>query len=75
MSLYLPSHFGVADPQERDALARELIAAHPFATMVGVRDDQPFVTHCPMTAHASPDAAAGFVLEGHVARANPHWRL
>ena len=75
MSLYLPSHFGVADPEVRDALARELIAAHPFATMIGVRDGGPFVTHCPMIAQPSPDASAGFVLEGHVARANPHWQL
>ena len=74
MSLYLPSHFGVADPQLRDAMARELIAAHPFATLVGVREGEPFVTHCPMTVQPSDDDAAGFVLEGHVARGNPHWR-
>lgn len=65
MSVYVPSHFATGDL----AIARELIDAHPFATLVTPGDAEPFVTHLPLlrVARAGQD-----VLTGHFARANPH---
>ena len=70
MSVYLPAHFRAPDPVIRDRLAAQVIAAHPFATLVSVRDGEPFITHCPVTLQT--DASGAPVLEGHMARANPH---
>jgi transcriptional regulator len=61
--MYLPTHFRADDP----ALARALIAAHPFATLVSTLAGAPFVTHLPLLL--SPD---GQRLLGHFARPNPH---
>ena len=72
MSVYLPAHFRAPDPVVRDRLAAQVIAAHPFATLVSVRDGEPFITHCPVTLQT--DASGAPVLEGHMARANPHWQ-
>lgn len=75
MSLYLPAHFTVADGVLADRHASALIAANPFATLISSRDSEPFVTHCPITLQTDPDNPAGpLFLEGHVARANPHWQ-
>ena len=67
--MYLPSQFSANDP----ALAAELIQASPFASLISVDDDGlPFVSHIPL--HLVKQDAQ-FVLLGHVARANPHWRF
>ncbi|MDE2049221.1 MAG: FMN-binding negative transcriptional regulator, partial [Betaproteobacteria bacterium] len=65
MSMYLPAHFRDDDP----ALALQVIADHPFATLVSMHDGAPFVTHCPMIA---VQGEQGLELHGHVARANAH---
>ena len=72
MSIYLPAHFTSPDPAARERIATQVIAAHPFATLISVRDGEPFVTHCPVTVQA--DASGAPILEGHMARGNPHWR-
>lgn len=61
--MYLPAHFRADDP----ALARTLIAAHPFATLVSTLAGAPFITHLPLLLSAD-----GQRLLGHFARPNPH---
>ena len=72
--MYLPPQF---KSSER-ALAAALMRAHPFASLVSVDDDGlPFVTHIPLVLEdraAAGEADAQFVLLGHVAKPNPHWR-
>ena len=65
MSIYIPPHFS-GDA----ATARQLIADHPFATLVTAPGGDIHVTHVPLLLDE-----AGTSLTGHVARANPHWRL
>ncbi|GAA5167826.1 FMN-binding negative transcriptional regulator [Viridibacterium curvum] len=60
--LYSPARFIETDT----ALIRELIAAHPFATLMSVVEGQPLVSHVPLVADER-----GWLL-GHVAMANPH---
>jgi transcriptional regulator len=72
-TMYLPPHF----KSEDFAIARDLITAHPFASLISTDDAQlPFVTHLPL--HLVPgqvgDDVADPVLLGHVAKPNPHWR-
>jgi transcriptional regulator len=68
MSLYEPAHFKSSDP----GVAAELMRAHPLASLISNDDDGfPFVSHLPLHVEA---AGEGFVLWGHCARANPHWR-
>lgn len=65
MTLYVPDHFAAPD---RDAIS-QLIAQHPFATLISVAGGAPVITHLPLVADASG------TLVGHVARANPHAAL
>lgn len=66
--MYLPPHFNARDPQ----LAATLIREHPLASLISCDDEGlPFVTHLPL--HLD-EREAGFVLLGHCARPNPHWR-
>ena len=66
--MYQPPHFRSADR----ALAARLMREHPFASLIS-NDDAglPFVTHLPLHLEENAD---GFVLLGHCARPNPHWR-
>lgn len=64
MSLYIPRHFA-----GDDATARELIARHPFATLVTATPEGPHVTHLPLLLDPG-----GAQLVGHMARPNPHWQ-
>jgi transcriptional regulator len=67
--MYLPPHFRSTDP----AVAAQLMRDHPFASLVSNDDaGQPVVTHLPLHLQVGEDG--GFVLLGHCARANPHWR-
>jgi len=65
MTLYVPEHFAAPD---RDAIS-ELIARHPFATLISVAGGEPVITHLPLVADSSG------TLVGHVASANPHAAL
>jgi transcriptional regulator len=66
--MYNPPQFRSDDP----AIAADLMRRHPFATLVST-DDQgfPFVTHLPLHVQ---EREGRFVLFGHCARPNPHWR-
>lgn len=66
--MYTPAAFAVADPT---ATLADLLIAHA-ATLVTVADGPPRVTVLPLLAR--PTADGGLVLEGHLARANPHRR-
>ncbi len=66
--MYLPPQFLAKDP----AIARELMRAHPFASLISTDDEGlPFVTHLPL--HLQEEGGQ-LVLLGHVARPNPHAR-
>jgi transcriptional regulator len=66
--MYLPKQFESTDL----AQAKQLVKEAPFASLIS-NDDQgfPFVSHIPLHLEVN---AASFILLGHVARGNPHWR-
>jgi transcriptional regulator len=66
--MYQPPHFKSGDR----AIAARLMREHPFASLIS-NDDAglPFVTHLPLHLE---EREAGFVLLGHCAKPNPHWR-
>lgn len=67
--MYMPPQFASKDT----AIARDLICAHPFASLISVDDDGlPFVTQLPLHLE---EAGESFLLLGHVARPNPHGRF
>lgn len=49
-----------------------MIRREPFATLVSVANEEPFVTHLPLLAQRDGDT---IVLTGHLARLNPHANL
>jgi transcriptional regulator len=66
--MYVPKHF-----QENDWLEiRKVIEANSFATIVSCNDGVPTATHVPLRLLEVDGQAK---LQGHVSRANPHWRL
>jgi transcriptional regulator len=66
--MYEPPQFRSQDA----AIAAELMRGHPFASLVSTDDTGfPFVTHLPLHLE---EREGGFVLWGHCARPNPHWR-
>ncbi|HVZ44944.1 MAG TPA: FMN-binding negative transcriptional regulator [Ramlibacter sp.] len=66
--MYQPPQF----KSEDRAIAAELMRAHSFASLVSVDDGGlPYVTHLPLHLRERDDR---FVLLGHCARPNPHWR-
>ncbi|MDO9075516.1 MAG: FMN-binding negative transcriptional regulator [Rubrivivax sp.] len=64
--MYLPQHFAQTDAQALHALMRE----YPLATLVSVQDGAPTADHLPLEFDAQTNT-----LRGHVARANPLWRV
>ncbi len=64
--MYLPKHFEQDDPRALAALMRE----HPLAALVTVQDGEPTADHIPFEYDAT-----SMTLRGHVARANPLWKL
>jgi transcriptional regulator len=66
--VYIPEHF----LQKDRALLIEVMRAESFALLIsaGLGGD-PFVTHLPMIIR---DGAENLIIEGHMARANPHWQ-
>lgn len=68
--MYAPPLFNLTDADT----IRGLIRARPFATLVSTGDDgAPCVSHLPLI-HVEDGSANGHLV-GHVARANPHWKL
>jgi transcriptional regulator len=69
LSVYLPKSFATSD----DAAIARLVQQYPFAMLVTATDAEPQISHLPLLHRRGP--APDGVLIGHVARANPHWRL
>jgi transcriptional regulator len=66
--MYQPPHFKSDDP----AAAARLMRDYAFASLISNDDEGfPFVTHLPL--HLEEEGGA-FVLWGHCAKPNPHWR-
>lgn len=65
--MYIPEHFRVRHDSEAVAFMR----ANPFAILVSSTDEGPYATHLPLFIRAEEEK---FLLHGHVAKANPHWR-
>ncbi len=54
-----------------EATLHDFIAAHGFATLISNGDGDLFATHLPLImSHVNSRS----ILQGHIARANPHWR-
>lgn len=69
--MYLPAHFA----ENRTDVLHALMRDHPLATVIVNGQDGLNANHIPLQLAAmSLDAPMG-VLQGHVARANPFWRL
>lgn len=67
--MYQPPHFKSDDR----AIAARLMREHPFASLISVDDaGLPFVTHLPLHLE---ERDGDFVLLGHCAKPNPHWRF
>ena len=64
--MYLPKHFEQHDPAALAGLMRD----HPLATLVTWQDGAPTADHVPLEFDASTQT-----LRGHVARANPLWKM
>jgi len=67
--MYLPTHFAQNDAAALHALMRE----HPLAALVSSGPDGLTADHLPL--EFDPGAGARGTLYGHVARANPLWRM
>ena len=67
--MYLPKHFEQHDPQ----LLRGLMQEHPLATLVTPGADGVSIDHIPFDL--DPEDGPHGTLVGHVARANPLWKL
>jgi transcriptional regulator len=66
--MYQPPQFKSDDP----AIAAELMRDYAFASLISNDDGGlPFVTHLPLHVEQS---GSNFVLWGHCAKPNPHWR-
>ena len=68
MSFYIPTHFRVEDRDALVAFAR----ANAFATLVTAGTEGLDVSHVPLRLVVAPDGAVK--IQGHVARANAHWK-
>ena len=67
--MYTPAHFD----SQNVALAHQVIGEHPLALLVGpAADGQSFGSHLPLGV-IDKDGPDAWSLEGHMARANPHW--
>jgi transcriptional regulator len=67
--MYVPDFFR----EERFEVLWAFVAKHPLGTLIAITADGITANHIPMIWHAR-DGTPG-VLHGHVARANPLWKL
>jgi transcriptional regulator len=66
--MYIPEFNRVRDRAE----ILSFVQAYPFAILVTASDNGPFATHIPILVRNTDNQV---VLHGHMAKANPHWRL
>ncbi len=67
--MYVPKHFEQNDRR----LLVEVMQTHGFALLVSAgADGVPFATHLPVVVARDGEAVR---IEGHMARANPHWQF
>src|SRR5579883_1311310 len=66
--MYLPKHF----EENRVEVLHDLIASHPFGTLVISTDQGLQANHIPFLIERAPEPFG--TLYAHVARANPVWR-
>jgi transcriptional regulator len=66
--MYVPGSFRVEDQAEIEAFVRR----HDFATVISAPAAGMVASHVPLLVRRGP---AGLLLAGHLARANPHWKL
>jgi transcriptional regulator len=67
--MYIPKHF----VQEDKALLTEVMRAHNFALLISIQDNgEPFASHLPLIVRTENEST---IIEGHVARGNPHWQF
>jgi len=64
--MYIPASFRVDDQRQLG----DFIEQYSFATLISIRENEPFATHLPLLIDRERR-----VLLGHVARANPHVEL
>ncbi len=69
MSVYQPPPFIPRDGEATERAIRD----YPFATLITARAPEPQISHLPLLLHAVPGPNGALI--GHMARANPHWRL
>ena len=67
--MYMPEHFR----EDRAEVLHAFIARHPLATLVATGPEGLIANHIPMLWRAHAGSAG--ILGGHVARANPLWKL
>ena len=65
---YIPPHFRTTD----EHTLREFMDTYDFVTIIGSSSDGLMASHIPVLVRSS---GATLVIVGHMARANPHWRL
>lgn len=65
---YIPQSFSVSD----EHALQEFMRTYDFATIVSNSSEGLVTSHVPVLVRRS---GATFVIVGHMARANPHWRL
>ena len=66
--MYVPKLYSETD----DAVIDAHIHANGFATLVTAAQGEPVATHVPLELIRGPNGER--VIEGHVSRANPHWK-
>lgn len=66
--MYTPAHF----EEDRPEVLADAMREFQFACLVTAGEQSLQGTHLPMVVKEDSD---GLVLEGHVARPNPHWKL
>lgn len=66
--MYIPEFNRLKDT----AAALSFMRGNPFAIVVSSGDGSPFATHIPVLVS---ELAGEIVLRGHLARANPHWKM
>jgi transcriptional regulator len=66
-SLYVPKQFQQTDPKH----LLEVMMRYNFAILFSMVEGAPFATHLPVLAS---ELDGQWIIDAHVARANPHWR-